>query len=565
MLDDALKQVLLYSRNIYSSQHNRRFVWALTVCSTQVHVCLLLHDAVLVSETMDIAISDGRRQLIELLVNWSMCDQSQLGYDPTFYYNADVNKWIICCFDDDVEPVEQVKRKRKQQQQPQSKRRRQKSGEPTATPIYYKVDLILFTANNVEGRHTRCFVAEKCDHNGNSDDGIKVVIKDAWAATNYPPEQDPRSEIKLLRTISDKLGAVPEIDHLYPKILHGGHVRFMVDGKMHTDTTDTIFKLLNDERLDYLKTQDLETQQPQPQHEDDDVFGHSHASAYKPKTDWRFQPLRAHRRIVMMPVGRHIHRVQTQEELIIVLADAMRCHSSIYRHCGILHRDISENNIIVVRGDKDTSVQGLLIDYDYSIALTAENRGRRPGRSGTLPYMSIGNIENNGTQRTQLDDWESLLYLLCWSATIGLTSKHRNTIRQIDKITKRSILSKRPIHKWIEDEDDDIAYVKRNNMHSKDIFNISILTHFHVEYDKLILLASELHEALFLHNGCEGACILRKLPLHTPAVGGSNMPSASVPNKKSNDPLLKRVQYEQAIVENLQKIMSRYRKQAMAI
>ncbi|KAJ2804638.1 hypothetical protein H4R20_002428 [Coemansia guatemalensis] len=109
MLDDALKQIILYNRNIYSSQHNCRFVWALTICSTQVRACLLLHDAVLVSETMDIAISDGRKQLIELLVNWSMCDQSQLGYDPTIQYNADIEKWIIDSFDDATDSVNHAK------------------------------------------------------------------------------------------------------------------------------------------------------------------------------------------------------------------------------------------------------------------------------------------------------------------------------------------------------------------------------------------------------------------------------------------------------------------------
>ncbi|KAJ2804637.1 hypothetical protein H4R20_002427, partial [Coemansia guatemalensis] len=195
-------------------------------------------------------------------------------------------------------------------------------------------------------------------------------------------------------------------------MLHGGHVRFMVDGEMRIDTTDTIFKLLNAERVDRSEIEEPESQEPPLQHDNDDVFSHTHGSTSEPKRNWRCQPLCAHRHIVMTPVCRHIHLVKSQEELIIVFADAMRCHSSVHRHCGILHRDISENNILMVGGDNDDPVQGLLIDYDYSMPLDSENAGRRPGRSGTLPYMSIGNIENNDTQHTALDDWESLLYLI---------------------------------------------------------------------------------------------------------------------------------------------------------
>ncbi|KAJ2799500.1 hypothetical protein H4R20_004416 [Coemansia guatemalensis] len=333
----------------------------------------------------------------------------------------------------------------------------------------------------------------------------------------------------------------------------------MVDGEMCIDTTDTIFKLLNAERVDRSEIEEPESQEPPLQHNDGDVFSHSHASTLEPKRDWRCQPLRAHRRIVMTPIGFHIHHAQTQEELIIVLADAMRCHSSVHNHCGILHRDISENNILMVGGDKDAPVQGLLIDFDYSIPLDPENAGRRPGRSGTLPYMSIGNIENNDTQRTALDDWESLLYLICWTATIGLTSEKRSKIREIANDTKRSVLSKLPIHKWIDDDEEVIAYTKRTHMHSKDNFNSNILQHFHGEYDQLIFLAIELHEALFLHEGCEGAAALKQLPTRKHPVDRSNLISTPTTSPELYDPLPKRVQYEQAIVQNLEQVMSRYR------
>ncbi|KAJ1866935.1 hypothetical protein LPJ55_005985, partial [Coemansia sp. RSA 990] len=39
--------------------------------------------------------------------------------------------------------------------------------------------------------------------------------------------------------------------------------------------------------------------------------------------------------------------------------------------------------------------------------------------------MSIANLENLDMDRTALDDWESLLYVVCWVATYGVVSEDR--------------------------------------------------------------------------------------------------------------------------------------------
>ncbi|KAJ1720463.1 hypothetical protein LPJ53_004914, partial [Coemansia erecta] len=91
-----------------------------------------------------------------------------------------------------------------------------------------------------------------------------------------------------------------------------------------------------------------------------------------------------------------IKTVKNEEELIIVLAEAMRCHSSLVNDCGILHRDISTNNILVVRdnGDSSATPHGLLIDFDFAIKVDNTERKARAERSGTLPFMSIANLLN---------------------------------------------------------------------------------------------------------------------------------------------------------------------------
>ncbi|KAJ2655614.1 hypothetical protein IWW48_005441, partial [Coemansia sp. RSA 1200] len=126
---------------------------------------------------------------------------------------------------------------------------------------------------------------------------------------------------------------------------------------------------------------------------------------------------RAHKRLVMSPVGEPLKPAKSFDELIAVLADAMLCHDAVWRHCGIFHRDISNNSILVVR--QGERVRELLIEFDNAIT-TREQSATRPERTGTFPFMSINNLENEGVPRTAPDDWESLLYVLCFYATVEL-------------------------------------------------------------------------------------------------------------------------------------------------
>ncbi|KAJ2356250.1 hypothetical protein GGF43_002193 [Coemansia sp. RSA 2618] len=378
--DNAFKQIIEYSRVLYRTQYDRRFTWALSVCGSEVRACILIHDAVFASHAMDIGSSSGRLQLIQLLVNWCVCDKQQLGYDPTMRYDEAKRSYEIDCVDD---------------KKPRTLRT-------------YVTDGFLVAADSVLGRHTRCFRAHLADGNA-------VVIKDAWAVASAPPLKDPRSEITLMRAIEKGL-AGKDCDFKYPQLVSGGHVRVEQHGKSVIDSTDAIFALLGAKRTE-------------PEAEPDEPADRSTA---KEKAPWTAQPLRAHRRIVMAPLGQHLKSVTAQHDLILVLAEAMRCHSGILKHCNVLHRDISMDNILVVPSDDDPSTgkkqppHGLLIDFDYAISIGKDRKGSRAERSGTRPYMSIHNLENADCERTALDDWESLLYMVCWLGTIGLTKDERD-------------------------------------------------------------------------------------------------------------------------------------------
>ncbi|KAJ2211585.1 hypothetical protein EV179_005351, partial [Coemansia sp. RSA 487] len=222
--------------------------------------------------------------------------------------------------------------------------------------------------------------------------------------------------------------------------------------------------------------------------------------------------------------------------------------------CGLLHRDISVNNILVIPNDGDDSlrrpVKGLLIDYDHAISVDQDSTGNGT-RSGTLPYMSIHNLEGAPGKRSVLDDWESLLYLICWLGTFGINSEDR------DNINKKKTAE---IEKWRHGTMKSIAHCKRNQMDNIVNFTRLILAGFQEKYKLLKLLATNIYMALFQHDGCEGAYLdtediaapysyaLAVADMLNEPQGGQSSSKQPKP-----DPLAVRKEYEKEIVDEFLK------------
>ncbi|KAJ1675920.1 hypothetical protein EV182_000307, partial [Spiromyces aspiralis] len=174
-------------------------------------------------------------------------------------------------------------------------------------------------------------------------------------------------------------------------------------------------------------------------------------------------PSREHRRIVMRPVDEPLRFLESLPELIIVLHDVMKCHGAVVEECRILHRDISTNIILVVRLESGR-VRDMLIDFDCAIDMEGSEGEARTEMTGTQPFMSVLNLENSSVKRTALDDWESLLYMVCWLGTYGI---NEHTQRKEDD----SELEDLTIREWRYGSFDKIALDKRKHLdtlgHSK--------------------------------------------------------------------------------------------------
>ncbi|KAJ1963157.1 hypothetical protein H4R35_007277, partial [Dimargaris xerosporica] len=294
---------------------------------------------------------------------------------------------------------------------------------PTKRKCYAK-DNTVFIRPSLFGRRTVLFSAS-----AELGDEATLFIKDAWAvSTPDATGHDPRSEITL-RQLGVYFSAFdPGVP--YPKLVLGGSVWRAGHGVWEHDDT----------RL---------------------AYGVIDGALHSPDTDSPSPVYRVHRRMVMTPLAERLDTLDNFNDLIKVLADVMACHRQLHEGCGLFHRDISTNNIMVVR--QGSAVKGMLIDFDNVIPLEPGNLPTQPQRTGTLPFMSIGNLENNDTERTSLDDWESLLYVICWAGTYGF--KPESSAKSTGPAAPKPQL-----HRWLEGSMEYAARAKRKEMESTNAF-----------------------------------------------------------------------------------------------
>ncbi|KAJ1727220.1 hypothetical protein LPJ61_004690, partial [Coemansia biformis] len=398
---------------------------------------------------MDLGTSKGRRAFIWVLVDLSYCDEQRLGYNKTVVWLAGTGPqnrgyWTIEC-------VEQ---------------RDAADGEAQLTVTYYARDPDI-VAVRLFGRHMRGFLASRdLDKVDEPDTFIKYAWSDTSESARDDPDSDPRDKVAMVREVSRMLAEDPR-DNDPPFIVfkHGGPVRHTSGTGSHVvESTAAVLGPI----LEHIEEQGRRVIQPRC----------PRRGRHRAKTEDTVLepfPFRIHKRIAMSPIGQPLATLESPYELIIVLTDAMRAHARLLE-CGILHRDISANNILVVRGP-DNNVRGVLTDLDCAIRVGVE-RDQRPERTGTPPFMSISNLENSSVPRSELDDWESALYIACWLGVYGVSEVDRiNCQEEIEEDDNWVYCA---LDRWDAGSFEDIAEAKRIHVGLRSEFHKNILMWFMV-------------------------------------------------------------------------------------
>ncbi|KAM3066403.1 hypothetical protein ACMFMG_012093 [Clarireedia jacksonii] len=191
--------------------------------------------------------------------------------------------------------------------------------------------------------------------------------------------------------------------------------------------------------------------------------------------------------LVTSPAGRPLREYRSVRELLEVLRDAIRGHKSLLEDGKILHRDISENNIIITELPAEGDPKGRLIDLDLAKELDSMPSGARH-RTGTMQFMAIEVLEGNG--HTYRHDLESFFYVFLW---ICVRYGYEGTGRP--KLNKLIRLRTNLLRGWYTGTYADIARNKVGDM-DKNRFE-KIIVEFAPKFENLKPLARELRHILF--------------------------------------------------------------------
>ena len=212
-------------------------------------------------------------------------------------------------------------------------------------------------------------------------------------------------------------------------------------------------------------------------------------------------------------------------ELLTALRDAIRAHRSLYLKGNILHRDISENNIIVTNPDENGGFAGMLIDLDLAKVLGSRRSGARH-QTGTMEFMAIEVLQ--GIDHTYRHDLESFLYVLVW-----LCGRRGWDLCENPKgRPEASVLTK-----WYFGSFKDIAEAKRGYMHV-DGFE-DILKEFPTAFDSVKPLCRKIRGIIFPLKK-NGSLLLGTPPdpperLYNPIIEAFDSVIADIPSRQESE------------------------------
>ncbi|KAJ2459267.1 hypothetical protein GGF42_001570 [Coemansia sp. RSA 2424] len=439
------------AKALYFTQHNRRFAWGLTICCRTVRAYVYGPDAIWVSGDIDITSAAGRQTLISLLVDWSLSSVDCLGFDPSIRYALD-NDAVGPYFEIDVH--EKNKRTGK-----------------LASRTYYSKRCVVAAAS-LTGRHSRYFAASTSLE---TMDNPTVLVKDAWVPLSSDHSGKVPDEGSTLDVLHAAFDDTSEFKDKFPQLVSSGPVYLRRRGRFVQDKTATIFAGL--------------------------PSGPPQASAAS-GSDAQGSIDRQHKRTVMHWAGNMISAATNPNHVIIAIVDAMAALNAAYDKCKILHCNISDRAILI-RETAD-GVSGVLMELDYATCANPRAGIANCELPELVMFRPILSLVRPDLPRTILDAFESLLYLICYLGTCGVTQAERAAFDE-------ARLLDLPIKLWSTRDTENMGCAKSLYMDSLSTFANSIARYMHPGL--LRDLATDLHTVLFTHIRRSGAYVRDISPL----------------------------------------------------
>ncbi|KAJ2427575.1 hypothetical protein GGF41_001642, partial [Coemansia sp. RSA 2531] len=133
-----------------------------------------------------------------------------------------------------------------------------------------------------------------------------------------------------------------------------------------------------------------------------------------------------------------ISAADNPSQVVIAIADAMVALNAAFVKCKILHGNLSDRAIQFQR--TADGIRGVLAEFDYASyaggspdATRAEapelmlfRSIRSLGRQAVAEGLDVDDREHALAPFNRLDDWESILYMICILGTFGTSQARRN-------------------------------------------------------------------------------------------------------------------------------------------
>ncbi|KAH7237825.1 hypothetical protein B0J15DRAFT_553838, partial [Fusarium solani] len=383
-----------YAREVLTAQDTRRFVLGFTICGSLMRVWAFDRLGGIASEQFDIN-KDGR-QFVSTILGFLWMNEEQLGFDPTIM-TANGERFIEVNRNGSTERI--------------------------------IIDKKMQRAPCIAGRATTCW---KAHPEGQPE--MLLVIKDSW---QYP-ERDEEGE--LLREVTDK-GVVNVARYYHHETV-----------QIHGEDDD----IRNNVRRGLDITQAANYRPERPMRRSNVASGTSRGDrgragasrkrsssqigaplpsskrscSVSPTKAASIVPNRVHRRLIVRDYGMPIYKASSRSALLAAFERCIEGHESLHR-AGLLHRDVSINNLMINEDDDNPSWPAFVIDLDLAIKESREAASVAKGKTGTRAFMAIGALL--GEQHSFMHDLESFFWVLFWICIHYNGPGENRVVQEFDK------------------------------------------------------------------------------------------------------------------------------------
>ncbi|KAI1475416.1 hypothetical protein F4774DRAFT_429038 [Daldinia eschscholtzii] len=442
-----------YSQKILLAQDTRRFAIGFTLCGSSMRIWLFDRIGGIASDQFDVN-KDGRR-FVYTILGFFWMDETQLGFDPT----------IITSGSERYIEIDRNGRRER-----------------------LIIDRVIMRTPYIAGRATTCWKARS-----ETDLKTPLVIKDSWQDT----EREEEGEL-LREATTQNINNMARYYHHYTVQVYGADddIQNNVRKGLNVTTAQNYCpqhsmiprEAVNTSNYQESRSITLCRKRFTSQIDTSLPFTKRLCSASSTKANSNDNsnnlPNRIHRRLIVRDYGKPIYKASSHAALLKALEGCIAGHESLHR-AGILHRDISVNNLMINEDDSNPSWSSFLIDLDLAIKEERNDASEAKNRMGTRAFMAIGALE--GEQHSFMHDLESFFWVLFWICIHDDGPREKK--ERLDKVVLK-------YDKWNYINMDDLADAKIATIVEKR-FRETMANDFTEYYQSLASLVNELRKVVF--------------------------------------------------------------------